>query len=134
MFIKRFSRTIKSTGDQKIFYRLVESYRFDNGLRHQTILHLGTLDELPDIEQKRNLAIRLNALVRQSYTGEQDLFKPSDKVVEALAQKYFQQIKDKERLDIAAGKDYRRIDTDSIKNKNVRETGADPIAIGWLTG
>ena len=127
MFIKRFSRTIKSTGEQKIFYRLVESYRFDNCVRHQSILHLGTLDELPDVEQKRNLAIRINALVRQSHTGEQDLFKPSDKVVEVLAQKCFQQIKDKERLDIAAGKDYHRVDTDSIKNKNVREAGAE-----WL--
>lgn len=127
MFIKRFSRTIKSTGEQKVFYRLVESYRFDNGVRHQTILHLGALGELPDIEQKRDLAIRINALVRQSHTGEQDLFKPSDKVVEALAQKYFQQIKDKERLDIASGKDYHRVDTDSVKNKNVREAGAE-----WL--
>ncbi len=127
MFIKRFSKTIKSTGEQKVFYRLVESYRFDNSVRHQTILHLGALEELPDIEQKRNLAIRINDLVRQSHTGEQDLFKPSDKVVEALAPKYFQQIKDKERLDIAAGKDYHRVDTDSIKNKNVREAGAE-----WL--
>ena len=101
MFIKRFSKTIKSTGEQKVFYRLVESYRFDNSVCHQTIVHLGSFDELPDIEQKRALAIRLNALVRQSYTGEQDLFKPSDKVVEALAQRFFQQIKDKERLDVA---------------------------------
>jgi hypothetical protein len=132
MFIKRFSKTIKSTGEQKVFYRLVESYRFDNSVRHQSILHLGTLDELPDIEQKRNLAIRINDLVRQSHTGEQDLFKPSDKIVEAFAQKYFQQIKDKERLDIAAGKDYHRIDTDSIKNKNVREAGAEWLCLQAL--
>lgn len=127
MFIKRITKTIKSTGEQKAFYRLVESYRFDNTVRHETILHLGTLDQLADVEQKRNLAIRINELVRQSHTGEQDLFEPSDQVVEALAQKYFQQIKEKERLDIAAGKDYHRIDTDSVKNKYIREVGAE-----WL--
>lgn len=127
MFIKRFSKTIKSTGEQKVFYRLVESYRLDNSVRHQTIVHLGSLEALPDIEQKRDLALSINALVRQSYTGEQDLFKPSDKMVEVLAQQFFQQIKDKERLDIAAGKDYHRVDTNSISNKNVREAGAE-----WL--
>ena len=127
MFIKRISKTIKSTGEQKSLYRLVESYRLDNMVRHETILHLGTLEELPDVEQKRNLAIRINEMVRQRHTGEQDLFKPSDEMVETMAQKYFQQIKEKERLDIEAVKDYNRIDTDSVKNKNIREAGTE-----WL--
>jgi len=55
------------------------------------------------------------------------LFKPQDEVVEKLAQKYFAAIKEKERLDIAAGKDYHRVDTDSVENKNIREAGAE-----WL--
>jgi transposase len=48
-------------------------------------------------------------------------------VIETLAQKYFAEIKEKRRLDIAAGKDYHLIDTDSVENKNIREAGAD-----WL--
>jgi hypothetical protein len=31
------------------FYRLVESYRYDNMVRQHTILHLGKLEELPEV-------------------------------------------------------------------------------------
>lgn len=43
---------------------------------------------------------------------------------------FFSQIKGKQRLDITNGKDYQRIDTDSIKHKEVKETGTDPIDSG----
>ena len=104
----------------------MESYRFAGTVRHQTILHIGTLSELPDVEQKRALSIRINELVKESHTGIQSLFIPEE-AVEQLAQKFFLQIAEKERLDIAAGKDYHRIDTDSVKNKNIREAGTE-----WL--
>jgi hypothetical protein len=127
MFLKAIFKTKKSTGERIKIYRLCESYRFDNTVRHQTILHLGSLEELPDIDQKKALVLRINDLVRQSHTGEQDLFKHQDETVEKLAQKYFAEIKEKQRLDIVAGKDYQRIDTDSVENKNIREAGAE-----WL--
>jgi len=126
VFLKAVYKNIKSTGEQIKHYRLVESYRFDNTVRHQTILHVGTLSELPDVEQKRALSIRINELVKESHTGIQSLFVPEE-TVELLAQKFFLQIKEKERLDIAAGKDYHHIDTDSLKNKNIREAGTE-----WL--
>src|SRR6266536_2808790 len=44
-----------------------------------------------------------------------------------LAQKYFAAIKEKQRLDIATGRDYHRVDTDTVKNKNIKETGSE-----WL--
>ncbi len=127
MFLKVIFKTKKSTGERIKSYRLCESYRFNNTVRHQTILHLGSLEKLPDIDQKKALVLRINDLVRQSYTGEQDLFNPQDEIVEKLAQKYFAEIKEKQRLDIAAGKDYQRINTDSVENKNIREAGAE-----WL--
>lgn len=37
--------------------------------------------------------------------------------METLAQKYFAIIKEKERVDIANGKDYQLKDTDSVKNR-----------------
>lgn len=126
MFLKAVYKNIKSTGKQVTNYRLVESYRFAGTVRHQTILHIGTLSELPDVEQKRALSIRINELVKESHTGIQSLFIPEE-AVEQLAQKFFLQIAEKERLDIAAGKDYHRIDTDSVKNKNIREAGTE-----WL--
>src|SRR5215216_4111861 len=127
MFLKVIFKTNKTTGERIKSYRLCESYRYDSTVRHQTILHLGSLEDLPEIEQKKGLAIRINDLVKQSHTGKQDLFKPQDETVEKLAQKYFAEIKEKERLDIAAGKDYHRIDTDSVENKNIREAGSE-----WL--
>jgi len=127
MFLKVIFKTKKSTGERIKNYRLCESYRCDNTVRHQTILHLGPLDELPETDQKKALVLRINDLVRLSHRGEQDLFKPQDEVVEKLAQKYLAAIKEKQRLDIAAGKDYHRIDTDSLENKNIREAGAE-----WL--
>ena len=127
MFLKVIFKTIKTTGERKKHYRLCESYRIDNTVRHQTILHLGPLEELPETDQKKALATRIDELVKQSYTGKQSLFAPPDQLIETLAQKFFAVIKEKQRLDIAAGKDYHRVDTDSIKNKNIKEIGSE-----WL--
>ena len=127
MFLKPIIKTIKATGERRIHYRLCESYRFDNTVRHQTILHLGSLEDLPEIDQKKALGIRIDELVRQSRTGKQSLFQLHDQLIETLAQKYFAVIKAKQRLDIAAGKDYHRIDTNTVKNKNIKEVGSE-----WL--
>ena len=126
MFIKVIYKVVKSTGERVSIYRLCESYRFDNAIKHTCILHLGRLEELPCIEQKRALAIRLNELAKESYTGIKSLFEP-EVAVEQLAKKFFNQIKEKQRLDIANGKDYHRIDTDSVKHKEVTEIGTE-----WL--
>ena len=127
MFLKPIIKTIKATGERKIHYRLCESYRFENTVRHQTILHLGSLEDLPEIDQKKALGIRIDELVRQSRTGNQCLFDLHDQLIETLAQKYFAAIKAKRRLDVAAGKDYHRIDTNTVKNKNIKEVGSE-----WL--
>jgi len=127
MFLKVIFKTIKATGERKAQYRLCESYRLDNTVRHQAILHLGSLEELPQTDQKKALAERINELVKQSHTGKQGLFAAPEPMIETLAQKYFAEIKEKHRLDIAAGKDYHLIDTDTVENKNIREAGAD-----WL--
>jgi hypothetical protein len=127
MFLKVIFKTIKTTGERKKHYRLCESYRLDNTVRHQTILHLGSLDQIPEIDQKKALAIRIDELVKQSHTGKQNLFQPPDQLIEALAQKFFTAIKEKQRLDITAGKDYHRVDTNTVKNKNIKEVGSE-----WL--
>lgn len=127
MFLKVVFKTNKTTGERIRTYRLCESYRYDSTVRHQTILHLGSLEDLPEIDQKKALAIRINNLVKQGHTGKQDLFEPQNKVIETLAQKYYAEIKEKRRLDIAAGKDYHLIDADSVENKNIREVGSE-----WL--
>ena len=132
MFLKVIFKTIKATGEIRKHYRLCESYRIDNTVRHQTILHLGTLEELPETDDKKALATRIDELVKQSYTGKQSLFAPADQLIETLAQKFFALIKEKQRLDIAVGKDYHRVDTDTIQNKNIKETGTEWLCIQAL--
>lgn len=58
---------------------------------------------------------------------------PQDPIVEKLSQKYFLEIKEKQRLDIAAGKDYHRIDTGTVENKDIKEAGAEWLCMQALT-
>lgn len=118
MFLKSIVKRNKATGDIRLHYRLCESYRFDNTVRHHTIIHLGALEELPDVEQKKALARRIEQLIQTNREGN-CLFEleSSQGIIEALAQKYYAIIKEKERIDIAAGKDYHRVDVNSVKNK-----------------
>ncbi|MDZ4665297.1 MAG: hypothetical protein SGJ15_10505 [Bacteroidota bacterium] len=127
VFLKPVLKYLKTTGEHKVYYRLCESYRYENTVRHHSIVKLGTLDELPDESQRKNLAQRISALVKQSRTGICDMFEADDEIVESLAQKYFLTILKNERLDIIKGRDYETIDTHSIKNKNIREVGTEWI-------
>ena len=72
---------------------MVESYRVNDQVRHETILNLGTLEELPEVEQKKLLGQRINDLMRQSVTGKTNLYVDTDELTEQLAQKFFQEIK-----------------------------------------
>jgi hypothetical protein len=84
MFIKIIHKVVKGTGERVSSYRLCESYRYGNIIKHTNILHLGRLERLPDVEQKRGLTIRLNELVKENYTAIKSLFE-SEAAVEKLA-------------------------------------------------
>ena len=107
------------------YYRLVESYRYDNAVKHTTIVHLGKLDELPDVEHKKELAKRIDDLVRTSRTGMHSLFISENEIVEQLAQKYFAEIKKNKKIDISRDSNVQAVDLGSVKNKNVREVGIE---------
>ena len=125
MFLKPVLKYIKTTGEHKTYYRLCESYRHENTVRHHTIVQLGTLDELPEQGQRNFLVQRLSALIKQNRTGICDMFDSKDGMVETLAQKYYATILKKERIDVSKGRDYETIDTHSIKNKDIREVGTE---------
>lgn len=69
---------------QHCTYRLVESYRNNDSVRHHTILNLGTLTLLADTEQKRELGLRIEQLVNQDTTGIQELYPTCAPIVEQL--------------------------------------------------
>lgn len=125
MFLKPVLKYIKTTGEHKVYYRLCESYRYENTVRHHTIVQLGTLDELPEESQRKNLVQRISALVKQNRTGIYDMFEAEDIQVEALAKKHYATILKKERIDILKGRDYETVDTNSLKNKDIREVGTE---------
>jgi len=128
MFIKSIVKTNKVTGERKEHFRLCESYRSGDTVKHLTIVHLGLLEELPEPEQKRLLGRRIEQLIQQEREGNV-LFGPvpPETIIESLAQKFYFAIKEKQRIDIASDKDFHIVDINSLKNEDVREVG-----IEWL--
>jgi DDE family transposase len=126
MFIKSIVKTNKVTGERKEHFRLCESYRSEKTIKHHTVIHLGLLPELPQSKQRQALGRRIEQLVNNDRAGE-ELFTSADTIIEPLAQKFYQAIKEKQLLDFAAGKDYHLVDVNSVKNKQIREVG-----IEWL--
>src|ERR1035438_9837555 len=126
MFIKSIVKSNKATGERKEHFRLCESYRSGNTVKHLTIIHLGSLEQLPQPEQKRLLGRRIEQLIQQEREGNV-LFAPvpPEGIIEQLAQKFYFAIKEKQRIDIASGKDYHMVDINSLKNEDVREVGIE---------
>ena len=95
MFLKPVLKYIKSTGEHKTYYRLCESYRYQNTVRHHTIVQLGTLEELSGEDRRKSLVQRLASILK------------------------------KERIDFIKGRNYQTIDTNTVENKDIREVGTE---------
>jgi len=127
VFIKVVFKNQKEDGTRQMHYRMVESYRVDNTVKHQNILYLGTLESLPKPSQKKSLGRRIDELVKNKTHGSESMFQDADAEVEALAQRYAEEIFTKFQVDTEFRKEYQSIDTQSVKNDNVRELGGE-----WL--
>ena len=131
MFIKVVFKKGKSAGEYTCHYRLCESYRLGNSVKHETLLHLGNLSSLPLPEQKKALGIRINELSKQARTGIKSLFVPEE-AVESLAQFFYAQLKEKQKLEPSV-KNIERIDMDSVNLEDFREVGAEWLCHQALT-
>jgi hypothetical protein len=125
MFIKVIFKKTDAVGGYTTQYRLCESYRIGNTVKHETLLHLGPLSNLETIEQKKALGIRINELAKEARTGIRSLFIP-DAIVEAMAQSFFLQLQEK-RVVSNPSKDIQRIDMDTVCLEDFRELGTE-----WL--
>ena len=109
------------------YFRLSESYRDECGVaRQRMVLGLGRLLELPDFDDKIRFLERLNQLIK----NEQTLFTPClDEKIEQLAQHYYNQLKQKRKIDNVsdAKEDIERVKLNTLKNKNIREIGAESL-------
>jgi len=127
------------------YYRLLESYRNHNGQAcHRTMLSAGFLDEL-SADQLNAIQKILTAKVANLGNQLFELRYSDDLVVLDYVERFFNRMVVEKRIDVPKdeatpkatrhGKDYQRIDINSIRNKGVREIGAEWLsyqAIGQL--
>ena len=124
------------TGVYSGYYRLVESYRNQSdNVCHRTILNVGYLDHV-SVDQLNVIQKILTAKV----SATQPLFEvpySKDPVVLQYVEELYQRMVSEKRIDVLlenrekkaaqSGKDIQAIDLNSIRNKDVREIGAE-----WL--
>lgn len=135
MYFKVSMRTNPATGVYSGYYRLVESYRnYGDRVCHRTILNAGYLDELTT--GQLNLIQKILTAKVNNYG--QSLFEfpvTDDTTVIHYVDEFYNRMVAEKRIDVLvekkpskSGKDIQAIDINSIRNKDVREIGAEWMA------
>lgn len=129
MYFRSSTRRDPATGQISGYYRLIESYRnVHDRICHRTILSAGFLDEL-SADQLNQIQKGLNNRVE----GIENTLFPEvvDPVVSYYIDHFYQRMVKEKRIDVkpksSKGKDWQTIDMNSLRNKDVREVGAE-----WL--
>ena len=123
MYFKSTIRTNPASGLPQGYYRIVESYRnqYDR-VCHRTLLNIGFIDF--EVEKLNTIRELLNNKVK----GVQSIFEITDKEAIRLADLYWEELVLKGKVDVgeaAMAKKQRMVDFDTIRNKDVREIGAE---------
>ena len=137
MYFKVSMRTNPKTDRYSGYYRLVESYRnHQDKVCHRTILNAGYLDEL-STDQLNLIQKILTAKVSSCDKPLFDLPYTEDQTVLGYVEEFYNRMVAEKRIDVllenqgkkspGSGKDIQSIDINSIRNKDVREIGAE-----WL--
>ena len=131
-------RTNPKTNRYSGYYRLVESYRnSDNRVCHRTILNAGYLDAL-NTDQLNLIQKILTAKVDNYYQPLFEFPYTDDHTVIEYVDEFYNRMVAEKRIDVQVeqkekkvskgGKDIQSIDINSIRNKDIREIGAE-----WLS-
>ena len=120
------------------YYRLCESYRIGDNVRHRNLLSLGKLDELSSEREFKMLADRIEAL----FLGQPLLFQDTTPdSVEVLAQKFYSQLRQKKIAQIISDSpddmslsedDKTLIKLKTLAHLQVLETGAEWLCLQGL--
>lgn len=134
MFIKTIVKTEKKTGKQYNYYRLCESYRIGNKVRHRSIVSMGKLNGIETRQDKKLLADTIEAIIRRE--NRLSLFETKPEILK-YAKEFSARIINEKLLDVRPTieepeineipADYQKVDLNSIKHEEVRELGAE-----WL--
>ena len=138
MYFKVSMRTNPKTNRYSGYYRLVESYRnHRDRVCHRTILNAGYLDEL-NTDQLNLIQKILTAKVSNFDKALFELPYTADQTVLDYVEEFYNRMVNEKRIDVLlenqekksskSGKDIQAIDINSIRNKDVREIGAE-----WLS-
>jgi len=134
MFIKRIDKSNKKTDHSYYTYRLCESYRIDNKVRHRNILNVGKLENI----RKEDFKLLCDR-VEQKVKGINPLFSNTPENVEKEAELIYRRILNEKLLDctIAAASptiteepenpDIQKVDINSIHYEDSRTFGGE-----WL--
>lgn len=138
MYFKTSGRRNPQTGKPDWYYRLVESYRNNEGrVCHRTMLNVGFLDgEGISAEQLNLIQKILTRRVDQVQKSLFDIPDSNDPIVNHYVEHYYKRLIAEKRIDIpeenkplkkpyAKGKDLEIIDLNSIRNRDIREIGAE---------
>jgi hypothetical protein len=133
MFIKKIDKSNPKKGKVYFTYRLCESYRIDNKVRHRSILNLGKLEDVPQ-EHHKMLCDR----IEQKLKGVNLLFVNIPDAVEKNAEHFYRRILQKNLLDDPVSEtapekeeytpDLQRVDIKSLENEDSRTFGCE-----WLS-
>ena len=125
MYFRATYRHNSKTGKSDWYYRLVESYRnVLDEVRQRTVLTVGFMSEFSG-----NQIDMIETGIKNRILGQQSLFE-DDQVTAFVEQLYSRMIKEK-KIDLGlanSDKDIDTVDLNTLKNKDVREVGAE-----WLS-
>ena len=136
MFIKKIDKSSSKTGKYYYTYRLCESYRIDNKVRHRNILNVGKLENI-DPKDFKLLCDR----IEQKIKGVNPLFSNLATHIEKEAEFIYRRILHEKLLDCAAvtvspsppienveNMDIQKVDINSITQEDSRTFGGE-----WLS-
>ena len=136
MFIKKIDKNSKTTGKSYFTYRLCESYRIDNRVRHRNVLNIGKLDGF----RKEDFKLLCDR-IEQKVKGINTLFSHLPENIEKEAEFLYRRILNEKLLDCTLDSappaieetpenlDIQRVDINSICNEDSRSFGGE-----WLSG
>ena len=123
MYFKTASRINPESGELDIYYRLVESYRREDGrVCHRTLLSVGFLPGIT-VEQLNKTQTHLNDM----YKRRSSLFAESDPQVQQLSTHLWQRLIDEKRIDLKIEELEKVVKVNSLRHRDVREIGSE-----WL--
>jgi len=135
MFIKRIDKSCRKTGKSYYTYRLCESYRIDNKVRHRTILNLGKLENI----RKEDFKLLCDR-IEQKVKGINPLFSNTPEEVEKETEFIYRRILNEKLLDCTVAPapaakveepenpDIQKVDVNSINFEDSRTFGGE-----WLS-